>query len=242
MTLFRAALDGLVPYEPGKPEEEVQRELGLDRVVKLASNEGPWGPFPAALEAMERCAGAAQPLSRRRRLPPPPRARRAARRRSGERGHGCGRGRGDRPPLGRDARSGRRGRHRVAVLHQLRARHAQARRRAAEGAARRRSLRPRRAPGRDRPAHQARLRRDAEQPDRDDDDPRAARRLLRARPRARADGARPGLLRVHRAPGLPRRRRRVRCRPAGGSSSCARSRRSTASRASASATASGRST
>jgi histidinol-phosphate aminotransferase len=58
MSLFRAALDGLVPYEPGKPEEEVQRELGLDRVVKLASNEGPWGPFPAALEAMERSARA----------------------------------------------------------------------------------------------------------------------------------------------------------------------------------------
>ena len=57
MALARAALDGLVPYEPGKPEEEVQRELGLDRVVKLASNEGPWGPFPAALEAMDRCAG-----------------------------------------------------------------------------------------------------------------------------------------------------------------------------------------
>jgi len=58
VTLFRAALDGLVAYEPGKPEEEVQRELGLDRVVKLASNEGPWGPFPAALEAMERSARA----------------------------------------------------------------------------------------------------------------------------------------------------------------------------------------
>jgi histidinol-phosphate aminotransferase len=57
VSLFRAALDGLVPYEPGKPEEELQRELGLDRVVKLASNEGPWGPFPAALEAMDRCAG-----------------------------------------------------------------------------------------------------------------------------------------------------------------------------------------
>ncbi len=57
MSLLRAALDGLVPYEPGKPEEEVQRELGLDRVVKLASNEGPWGPFPAALEALERSAG-----------------------------------------------------------------------------------------------------------------------------------------------------------------------------------------
>jgi histidinol-phosphate aminotransferase len=56
MTLLRAALDGLVPYEPGKPEEELQRELGLERVVKLASNEGPWGPFPAALEALERSA------------------------------------------------------------------------------------------------------------------------------------------------------------------------------------------
>ena len=56
MSLFRAALEGLVPYEPGKPEEEVQRELGLERVVKLASNEGPWGPFPAALEALERSA------------------------------------------------------------------------------------------------------------------------------------------------------------------------------------------
>jgi histidinol-phosphate aminotransferase len=56
VSLFRAALDGLIPYEPGKPEEEVQRELGLERVVKLASNEGPWGPFPAALEALERSA------------------------------------------------------------------------------------------------------------------------------------------------------------------------------------------
>ena len=58
MGLFRPALDGLIPYEPGKPEEEVQRELGLSRVVKLASNEGPWGPFPAALEALARSAPA----------------------------------------------------------------------------------------------------------------------------------------------------------------------------------------
>jgi histidinol-phosphate aminotransferase len=57
VTSFRSSLDGLVPYEPGKPEEEVQRELGLDRVVKLASNEGPWGPLPAALEALQRSAG-----------------------------------------------------------------------------------------------------------------------------------------------------------------------------------------
>jgi len=53
---IRPALAGLVPYEPGKPVEEVQRELGLERVVKLASNEGPYGPFPAALEALERAA------------------------------------------------------------------------------------------------------------------------------------------------------------------------------------------
>jgi histidinol-phosphate aminotransferase len=52
--VIRAALDELVPYEPGRPVEEVQRELGLDRVVKLASNEGPFGPFPAAQEAIAR--------------------------------------------------------------------------------------------------------------------------------------------------------------------------------------------
>jgi histidinol-phosphate aminotransferase len=55
--VFRASVDALVPYEPGKPIEEVQRELGLDRVVKLASNEGPFPPFPAALAALERLAG-----------------------------------------------------------------------------------------------------------------------------------------------------------------------------------------
>jgi histidinol-phosphate aminotransferase len=55
-SLFRASLEGLVPYEPGKPVEDVQRELGLERVVKLASNEGPFGPFPAALEALRRGA------------------------------------------------------------------------------------------------------------------------------------------------------------------------------------------
>jgi histidinol-phosphate aminotransferase len=52
--LFRRSIADLIPYEPGKPIEEVQRELGLERVVKLASNEGPFPPFPSALEAMER--------------------------------------------------------------------------------------------------------------------------------------------------------------------------------------------
>ncbi|HEY3184836.1 MAG TPA: histidinol-phosphate transaminase [Gaiellaceae bacterium] len=51
---FRPAVNGLTPYQPGKPVEDVQRELGLDRVVKLASNEGPFGPFPSALQAIER--------------------------------------------------------------------------------------------------------------------------------------------------------------------------------------------
>jgi histidinol-phosphate aminotransferase len=55
-SFFRAAVGGLMPYQPGKPVDEVQRELGLDRVVKLASNEGPFPPLPAALEAMERAA------------------------------------------------------------------------------------------------------------------------------------------------------------------------------------------
>jgi histidinol-phosphate aminotransferase len=55
-SLIRPALAGLVPYEPGKPVEEVQRELGLARVVKLASNEGPYGPFPEAQEAIARAS------------------------------------------------------------------------------------------------------------------------------------------------------------------------------------------
>jgi histidinol-phosphate aminotransferase len=55
-SFFRPPVRDLVPYEPGKPVEEVQRELGLDWVVKLASNEGPFGPVPAALEAIARSA------------------------------------------------------------------------------------------------------------------------------------------------------------------------------------------
>ena len=34
-------------YVPGKPIQEVQREMGLTRIVKLASNENPWGPTEA---------------------------------------------------------------------------------------------------------------------------------------------------------------------------------------------------
>ncbi len=44
------------PYTPGKPISEVQRELGLDRVVKLASNENPLGPSPMAIAAVKQAA------------------------------------------------------------------------------------------------------------------------------------------------------------------------------------------
>ncbi len=43
---------GLSPYVPGKPIEEVERELGIADAVKLASNENPLGPSPRALEAI----------------------------------------------------------------------------------------------------------------------------------------------------------------------------------------------
>ena len=44
----------LAPYVPGKPIEELQRELGLSDIIKLASNENPFGASPQALAAMQR--------------------------------------------------------------------------------------------------------------------------------------------------------------------------------------------
>ena len=51
--LCRKSILDLTPYVPGKPIEEVKRELGLDDVIKLASNENPLGPSPKAIEAMK---------------------------------------------------------------------------------------------------------------------------------------------------------------------------------------------
>lgn len=42
----------LIPYEPGKPIEEVEREYGIANSIKLASNENPLGPSPKALAAV----------------------------------------------------------------------------------------------------------------------------------------------------------------------------------------------
>jgi len=50
--LLRKGILDLKPYIPGKPIEEVKRELGLEEVVKLASNETSIGPSPLALEAI----------------------------------------------------------------------------------------------------------------------------------------------------------------------------------------------
>jgi len=51
-------LRDLVPYEPGKPIEDVARELGIDPddIIKLASNENPLGPSPKAVEVMKSTA------------------------------------------------------------------------------------------------------------------------------------------------------------------------------------------
>ncbi|MHB9025976.1 MAG: histidinol-phosphate transaminase [Armatimonadota bacterium] len=58
-TPYRAALDSITPYSPGKPIDEVARELGLDpaSIIKLASNENPLGPSPLAVEAIRAHAG-----------------------------------------------------------------------------------------------------------------------------------------------------------------------------------------
>lgn len=46
-----SGVSGLTPYQPGKPVEELQRELGLENIVKLASNENPLGPSPLGVAA-----------------------------------------------------------------------------------------------------------------------------------------------------------------------------------------------
>jgi histidinol-phosphate aminotransferase len=46
-------ITGLQPYQPGKPIDELQRELGLTRITKLASNENPLGPSQKALVAVQ---------------------------------------------------------------------------------------------------------------------------------------------------------------------------------------------
>lgn len=51
--LWRKEIDQLTPYVPGKPIEDVKREYGITKVIRLASNESPYGPSPKAIEAMK---------------------------------------------------------------------------------------------------------------------------------------------------------------------------------------------
>jgi len=50
---IRRALEHVEPYRPQPPLRRLQAELGLKRLVKLASNEGPFGPLPAAVAAFQ---------------------------------------------------------------------------------------------------------------------------------------------------------------------------------------------
>jgi histidinol-phosphate aminotransferase len=52
MPLVPPYIDALDPYEPGRRTEDVQRAYGLERVIKLASNENPLGASPLALKAL----------------------------------------------------------------------------------------------------------------------------------------------------------------------------------------------
>jgi len=53
MPLVPSYINKLHSYKPGKPIEEVQRELGLNNIIKLASNENPLGASPKALAAIK---------------------------------------------------------------------------------------------------------------------------------------------------------------------------------------------
>ncbi len=61
LDLAAPGVRALQPYLPGKPIAELERELGISNVVKLASNENPYGPSPQALAA---ASAALEELSR----------------------------------------------------------------------------------------------------------------------------------------------------------------------------------
>ncbi len=53
---FRKTLENITAYKPGKPIEDVQREYGLEKVDKLASNENPLNCSPLAIQAVREAA------------------------------------------------------------------------------------------------------------------------------------------------------------------------------------------
>ncbi len=53
MPLVPSYIKKLSSYKPGRPIEEVERELGISNIIKLASNENPLGPSPKAINAIQ---------------------------------------------------------------------------------------------------------------------------------------------------------------------------------------------
>ena len=53
MPLVPKHIQELQSYKPGKNITEVKRELGLNKIIKLSSNENPFGSSPLALEAVQ---------------------------------------------------------------------------------------------------------------------------------------------------------------------------------------------
>ncbi|MCK5877959.1 MAG: histidinol-phosphate transaminase, partial [Candidatus Marithrix sp.] len=53
LKLATSGVQGLQPYQPGKPIAELEREYGITDVIKLASNENPLGPSPLVLEIIQ---------------------------------------------------------------------------------------------------------------------------------------------------------------------------------------------
>lgn len=52
--LANDGVSSLIPYQPGKPVEELERELGIKSSIKLASNENPLGPSPKAIHVIQK--------------------------------------------------------------------------------------------------------------------------------------------------------------------------------------------
>lgn len=57
MPIVANHIAALTPYPPGKPIEELERELGITGSIKLASNENPLGPSPKALDSIRAALG-----------------------------------------------------------------------------------------------------------------------------------------------------------------------------------------
>ena len=51
--LVNKGVYSLSPYQPGKPIEDLEREIGIKNAIKLSSNENPIGPSPKVLQSID---------------------------------------------------------------------------------------------------------------------------------------------------------------------------------------------